>query len=90
MSNLFKLTKKINGKVIVDCIDTLKIVNARKKALSSSYRGQKVELEVIPVDDEEKYRKPPVNGAWRGGDYPRVKDKIKRNIKSTKRKNKNA
>ena len=43
---------------------------------------------MTPIDDEEKYRKPPVNGAWRGGDYPRVKDKIKRNIKSAKRKNK--
>lgn len=85
---LYKLTKKINGKVVVDCIDTLAIVNRRKKALTSSYRGQKVELQVIKAEEgEEKYLKPLTDGSWRGGDYPRYKDRVKAKIKKAKKKN---
>ena len=56
---LYKLTKKIKGQVITDCIDTLSVVNRRKKALTASYRGQGVILNVTPADDtDEKYQKP--------------------------------
>lgn len=84
---LYKLTKKINGKVIVDCIDTYPVVLKRKKALSASYRGQRVELKVEPVEGEEKYRKPLTDRSWAGGDYPRKKAKVKAKIKAAKRKN---
>jgi hypothetical protein len=86
---LYKLTKKIKGQVITDCIDTLSVVNRRKKALTASYRGQGVILEVTPADDtDEKYQKPLTDRSWAGGDYHRNKQKVKAKIKATKRKNK--
>lgn len=85
---MFQLSKKIGNKPwIIDSIDTLPIINRRKKALISSYRGQKVEFKVEPIETNEKYRKPLTDASWQGGDYDRTKYKTKAKIKAVKRKN---
>lgn len=87
---MWKLSKKINGRWVVDSIDDLKVINARKKALAASYRGQNVSLKVEETDEEAKYRKPLSDQSWRGGDYPLRKSKVKANKKLCRRKNRNA
>lgn len=86
MFHMFKLSKKINGKWIVDSVDSLRVINRRAKALRSSYRGQGVELKIEPCEDNNKYRKPLRDSSWRGGGYERVKYKNKTKIKAAKRK----
>lgn len=86
---MFKLSKKINGKWIVDSVDTLRVINRRKALLISSYRGKKVEFKVEPTNEDDiKYRKPLDSRNWAGGDYCRNKYKIKAKQKTAKRKNK--
>lgn len=70
---LHKLIKKVGkSKPVIDMIDTLSKVNDRLKTLRKSYRGKKAEFEVIPADENEtKFRKDPIDGSWRGGDYSR-------------------
>lgn len=86
---MWKLSKRINGKWVVDSIDTLPVINARKKALAASYRGKNVLLKVEETEEEEKYRKPLSDQSWRGGDYSKKKSKVKANKKFCKRKNRN-
>lgn len=88
MAKLFKLSKKMKGKVILDSVNTLPVINRRKQQLISSYRGQKVEFIVEPADeDEEKYRKPLTDGSWRAGGDEDRKRKNKNKVKRAKRNN---
>lgn len=84
---MFKLSKKMNGKWVVDSIDSLRVINRRAKALRASYRGQGVEIKIEPCEDEDKYRKPLTDASWKGGGYDRVKYKNKAKIKAAKKKN---
>jgi len=60
---LYKLQKITNGKTITDSIDTLPVINQRKKTLLSSYRGKNVKIVIVKADEnEEKFRIKPKDG----------------------------
>jgi len=60
---LYKLQKIANGKTITDSIDTLPVINQRKKTLLSSYRGKNVKIVIVKADEnEEKFRIKPKDG----------------------------
>lgn len=70
---LHKLIKKVGkSKPVIDMIDELPKINNRLKTLRKSYCGKKVEFTVEPAKkNESKFRKDPIDGSWRGGDYSR-------------------